>query len=284
MLPQNVSQYLKIPRSKANRTIRQTTFLLLVVLLAIAANCQAQSLGLGKGRTSDSGSYGSVAVAVIRQDTIIVAAESRTTTEGRINPDTTCKITIVDNIVFAATGLLKGNQNALGIVDYARSVLHSNSKTRYKLDTFQSGASRLLTSWMNVPEERDSLLESSTYRYLHSIRTMFCFFSRGEPVVVEYLFTPSLDRGRFKIGGVYDAGVRKPGEILWVGAFEETAELLKKDSAFADRIHGLDAASAAQSLIQRQMGYTPRIVGGDIDIVLITPEGAKWLRRKQNCY
>jgi hypothetical protein len=201
-----------------------------------------------------------------------------------VNPDTTCKIAVVQDVVFAATGLLKGNRNALGIVDYARSVLTGPSKTWYKLKTFQSGASKLLTSWMDIPEDRDSLAASPYYRYRHSVHSMFCFFSGGKPVVVEYSFTPSLVGNRFKIGGVYDAGARKPGEILWIGASEQTDAFLKQDREFSERIHALDALSAAKALVEKQMEFTPRIVGGDVDIVLITPNGATWIQRKQNCY
>ena len=247
-------------------------------------SCSALGQSIQERIKSPKGAFGSVAVAVIREDTIVVAAESRTVTDGVINPDTTCKITIVRDIIFAATGLLKGNENALGVVDYARSVLASETQTWYKMDTFQSGASKLLTSWMNVPEDRDSLSESSYFKNRHSIHAMFCFFSRGRPVVVEYSFVPSIVKGRFKIGGVYDAGARKQGEVLWIGAMEETDALMKEDSAFSRQIRQLDAISAAETLIERQMEFTPSIVGGAIDISLLTPKGAKWIQKKQNCY
>ena len=233
---------------------------------------------------STSSLYGSAAVAIIRDDTIVVAADSRTVTDGVVNPDTTCKITVVKDIVFAATGLLKGNQNALDIIDYARSVLAGPEKTRYKLNTFQSGANRLLTSWMNLAEDRDSLAISSDYRNRHSIHSLFCFFYGGKPAVVEYAFMPAFKSGRFKIAGVYNGGVRRPGKILWIGALEQTDSLLKTDKAFSRRIDGMDAVSAAKAFIQKQMEFTPRIVGGDIDIVLVTPKGATWILRKQNCY
>lgn len=252
--------------------------------IAVGIDCHPRVTPRNINSNAASEVYGSVAVAVIRTDTIVVAAESRTTTDGIINPDTTCKITVVDSIVFAATGLLKGNSNALGIVDYARSVLNEPTKTWYKIHTFQSGASSLVMSWLNAPEYKDSLALSSFYRNGHSIQAMFCFFSGGKPVVVKYSFTPSLVGSRFKVGGVYDAGARKSGEILWIGAHEETDTLMKKDSAFFRRIYSLDAVSTAKSLIQRQMEFTPSIVGGDIDIVLITPTGAQWVQKKQNCF
>ncbi len=275
---------MSFPPISINRIIRIGAQAYFCAFAAVASNCLAQSNLLKDVEPSDSGYYGSVAVAVIRQDTIVIAAESRTTTDGLINPDTTCKITIVDNIVFAATGLLKGNQSALGIVDYARAALSGRARTRYKLRTFQSGVSSLLTSWLNIPQVQDSLAMSSYYRNRHSIQSMFCFFSAGRPVVVEYSFMPSHVGKRFKIGGVYDAGARKPGEIIWIGAMEETDTLMKEDLEFAKRIHGVDAVHAAKSLIQKQMQFTPRIVGGDIDIVLVTPTGANWIQKKQNCY
>jgi hypothetical protein len=259
--------------------------MLLVSLWAtwtVNCSCLSQEIRVSVQHTSDS--YGSVAVAVIRDDTIVVAADSRTVTDGTTNPDTACKITVVKDVVFAATGLLKGNRYALGIIDYARSVLADPLKTWYKLKTFQSGASKLLTSWMDIPEVRDSLAASPYYRNKHSVHSMFCFFSDGKPVVVKYSFTPSLVGKRFKIGGVYDAGARKPGEILWIGASEQTDALLKQDREFSDRIHALDAVSAAKAIVEKQSEFTPGIVGGNVDIVLITPKGAEWIRRKQNCY
>ena len=228
--------------------------------------------------------YGSVAVAVIRNDTIVLAAESRTTTDGILNPDTACKITIVDDVAFATTGLLKGNQNALGILDYARSVLAGPEKIKYKLQVFQSGASRLLTSWLNVREDYDSLVLSADFRNHRSVYSMFCFFSEGKPVVVKYSFMPSIVGKRFKIGGIYDAGVRKPGEILWMGEYEQTAALLANDTLFAQTVRGKAAVDAAKTLIEKQSQYTPKTVGGDIDIVLVTPSGARWIQKKANCY
>ncbi len=227
--------------------------------------------------------YGSLAVAIIREDTIVVAADSRTVTDGVINPDTTCKIAVVNDVVFAATGLLKGNRNAVGIVDYARSVLKSPTKTSYKIKTFQEGASKLLTSWVDIPEDRKALSTSPEFRNKHSIHSMFCFYSDGKPVVVEFGFAPSIVGGRFKIGGVYDAGVRKPGEILWIGTMEQTDTLMKMDRVFSSQIHDMDAITAAKTLILKQMEFTPSVVGGAIDIVLITTKGAMWIQRKQNC-
>lgn len=269
----------------ANTRIPKLTGVVLFFLWATGTmDSFYKSQEIGRSEQVRSGSYGSVAVVVIRDDTIVVAADSRTVTDGVINPDTTCKITVVKDVVFAATGLLKGNRYALGIIDYARSVLEDPSKTWYKLKTFQSGASKLLTSWMDIPEDRDSLAASPHYRNKHSVHSIFCFFSEGKPVVVKYSFTPSLIGKRFKIGGVYDAGARKPGEILWIGTSEQTDTLLKLDEKFSVRIHALDAVSAARALVEKQSEFTPAIVGGDVDIVLVTPKGAEWIQRKQNCY
>jgi hypothetical protein len=269
-------------------TIMRASKLTAVLLVSFWAmgtvNCSCQSLEIRRSEHRASGSYGSVAVVVIRDDSIVVAADSRTLTDGMVNPDTTCKITVVKDVVFAATGLLKGNRYALGIVDYARSVLTGPSKIWYKLKTFQSGASKLLTSWMDIPEDRDSLADSPYYRNNNSVHSIFCFFSDGKAVVVEYSFTPSLVGNRFKIGGVYDAGARKPGEILWIGASEQTDTLLMKDKEFSERIHALDAVSAGRALVEKQTEFTPGIVGGNVDIVLLTPKGAKWIQHKQNCY
>ena len=233
---------------------------------------------------SNREAYGSLAVAIVREDTIVVAADSRTVTDGVINPDTTCKITVVNDVVFAATGLLRGNRNALAIVDYARSILTGPTKISYKIKTFQSGVSKLLTSWVDIPEDRDALITSSEFRNKHSIHSMFCFFSSGKPVVVEYGFVPSIVGRRFKVAGAYDAGVRKPGEILWIGSMEQTDTLMKIDKEFSRRVRLLDAVSAAKALLLKQMQFTPAMVGGDIDIVLVTSKGAGWVQRKQNCY
>lgn len=229
------------------------------------------------------GTHGSVAVAVIREDTIVVAADSRTTTDGAVNPDTTCKMTVVDTVVFAVTGLLKGNLWAVGMLEYARSVLKGPENLRYKLQEFQSGASRLMTSWLNVRGDYDSLLLSPYYRNSHSVRTMFCFFAEGRPVVVKIEFAPSIAGKNFKIGGVYDGGARKPGEILWIGEYRRTQELLLKDSLFAAMISRKGAVEAAQALIEKQAQFTPLVVGGTIDIALVTPKYAGWVKRKQTC-
>jgi len=263
---------------------RLTSILHVVVIVAVSVGCHAQTRFFDEEGKPNGAAYGSVGVAVIRKDTIVVAAESRTITDGRINPDTACKITVVDNVVFATTGLLKGNQTALPILDYARSVLRGSEQTRYKLQTFQSGASSLLTSWLNIPEDYDSLVRSATYRNGHSVHCMFCFFSDGKPVVVKYTFMPSIVGKRFKIGGVYDAGAREPGEILWIGEYEQSDALLKNDPLFAKKIDEENALLAAETLIQKQMEFTPRTVGGAVDIILVTPNGARWIQKKQNCY
>jgi hypothetical protein len=228
--------------------------------------------------------YGSAAVAVIRNDTIAIAVESRTTTDGVPNADTACKMTIVDSVVFAATGLLKGNSAALPIVDYARTALQQGGKLPEKIQRFQEGASSLLASWLNKTVFKDSLERSPLYRYRHSIHAIFCFFSRNKPVVVKFSFTPSVSAKGFTVDGIYDAGARKPGEIIWIGATEQTDSLLNEGGIFASRIRGLDAVSAAQGLILQQMEFTPRIVGGPVDIALVTSKGAEWVQRKQNCY
>ena len=259
------------------------TGFLSMLLVTVAMSCLGQSRNNESHGEGMSGSYGSIAVAIVRDDTIVVAADSRTVTDDKINPDTTCKITVVNDVVFAATGLLKGNQNAFGILDYARSVLQGPAKIPYKLDTYQSGTSTLLTSWLNIIEDGDSIAASSYYRNSHSIQSMFCFFSGSKPVVVAYSFTPSFVGKRFKIGGVYDAAARKSGEMIRIGATTQTDMLLKKDEEFSEHIRRLDAVSAAKALVRKQMEFTPRIVGGEIDIVLITSKGASWIHRKQNC-
>jgi hypothetical protein len=235
-------------------------------------------------KEADGGVFGSVAVAVIRSDTIAIAAESRTTTDGVLNPDTACKMTIVDSVVFAATGLLKGNSAAVPIIDFARVILEQPGRVPVKIQRFQEGASSLLSAWLNKTIFRDSLEASPVYRYQHSIHAFFCFFSRNRPVVVKFAFTPSMSANGFGVNGVYDAGARKPGEIIWIGAMEQTDSLLKKGGIFAERVHGLSAVEAAEILVKKQMEYTPRIVGGPVDIALITTKGAEWIRRKQSCY
>ncbi|HEY6953182.1 MAG TPA: hypothetical protein VI758_12320, partial [Bacteroidota bacterium] len=76
----------------------------------------------------------------------------------------------------------------------------------------------------------------------------------------------------------------KPGEIIWIGTMEQTDRLLNSPGRFSESIRGLDAIAAGEALIRKQMEFTPGVVGGDIDVVLITPNGARWVRRKQNCY
>lgn len=266
-----------------NSYLKKTGFALVWVIASMAIENSSQSQALvGKDR-KDTMSHGSVGVAVMRADTIVVATESRTSTDGVVNPDTACKMTIVHGIVFAAAGLLKGNDATPGIVDYARSILAGPGKIESKTDMFQAGASRMLTSWLNDTDDRESLASSPDFRNRHSLHAVFCFFSKGRPVVVKYDFVPSLAAGRFKIGGAYDAGVRKPGEIVWIGEFEQTDSLMTKDSSFAKEIGRREAASAAIALVRRQMQFTPTLVGGPIDIAIVTRTGARWIQRKQNC-
>jgi hypothetical protein len=213
----------------------------------------------------------------------VVSAESRTITDGVVNPDTTCKITIVHDIVFASTGLLWGKRSEPGIVDYARSILNGPGSREDKFRTFQEGTCVLLTTWLNNQPNRDSLRLSLEYRYRRSIQAMFCFFLGKKPIIVKYTFTPSWTGTRFKVSGIYDAGRRKPGEIIWMGAMDQTDSLLKRDTSFSKRVSDLDALSAGKTLIEKQMEFTPRIVGGPIEIAAVTPTGAAWVQKKQNC-
>ncbi len=270
---------MNIIESKFSQLRRVVAF---AACLVLVISCFARS-GLLQAQ-EHTGAFGSVAVAVVRADTIAVSAESRTMTDGVVNPDTTCKMTIVNDIIFATTGLIWGRISAIGILDYARSVLLGPGKREDKLRTFQAGASTLLTSWLNQRPFRDSLEMSWDYRYKHSIHAMFCFFSGNKPVIVEYTFTPSWTGSQFKVSGIYDAGKRRPGEIIWIGAMEQTDSLMKNENEMSKHINELDALSAGKALIQKQMEFTPRIVGGAVDIAVVTPAGAKWIRKKQNCY
>jgi hypothetical protein len=251
------------------------------VLLFVAASAQCtfcQSI-----LKSSSVAFGSAVVAIIRDDTIAVAADSRTNSDGALNPDTTCKIAIVNNVIFAATGLLYGSRTTPGIVEFARNVLSGDGKIDTKLSTFQKGASDLLAQWLNAPNYFDSLGSSSQYGYFRSVHTLFCFFSGKDPVVIEYAFIPSRSRGNIVIGGYQDAGRRKSREMHWIGAMEQTDTLLKKNVEFYRHIQSTDAVSAGQALITKQMEFTPKIVGGDIDIAVVTSKGAGWVHKKQRC-
>ena len=266
------------PTGLVNAT-RVVTSLSLVFVFADSCFCQANIR-----RISGTGqAHGSVAVAVVRQDTIAVSAESRTSTDGVVNPDTTCKMTIVHDIVFASTGLLWGRREQMGIVDYARSVLEGPGAREAKFQTFQEGTSRMLTAWLNQQPFRDSLRLSLDFRYRRSIQAMFCFFLGKKPIIVKYTFVPSWTGTQFKVSGIYDAGKRKPGEIIWMGLMEQTDSLLSKDSVFSKRVQRCGGLSAGQVLIEKQMEFTPRYVGGPIDIAVVTPSGAAWIRKKQNC-
>ncbi len=253
----------------------------LTFLGLIVATCNSQSV---RDAGSDASTHGSIGVAVIRKDTIVVATESRTRTDGRLNPDTACKMTIVGNTVFSAAGLLKGSASALQIVDFARSVLAGDERIEEKMNAFQTGASQLLTSWVNIRSNLDSLTSSPVFRNEHALHAMFCFFSRGRPVVVKYDFVPWFDGKQFKIRGAYDAGARNPGEFVCIGEYESTQSRLLKDSAFAQTLVDHDAPRAAESIIRQQTVSTPEMVGGPIDIAVLTPQGAVWLQKKQNCY
>jgi heme A synthase len=68
-----------------------------------------------------------------------------------------------------------------------------------------------------------------------------------------------------------------------MGAMEQTDSLLTKAGSFSKRVSNLDALTAGEALIEKQMEFTPRIVGGPIDIAVVTPSGAAWIRKKQNC-
>jgi hypothetical protein len=257
------------------------------LLFAAVPPCRGQNLIIGIGRNqphAHNESTGSVAVAVVREDTIVVAAESRTSTNGLLNPDTTCKITIVNNVVFAATGLLYGSKSSEGIMDFGRHILQGPGKTSEKLKAFQAGASSLLASWLNVPDLRDSLAGSPHYGYRRSIHAIFCFFAGHSPVVVKYVFTPAGNGKQMTVGGTYDAGARKPGEIIWIGTMEQTDSLLRSDTIFAERIRTSDAIVSGKLLLEKQMSLTPKIVGGEIDLAVVTSRGARWVIRKQQCY
>jgi hypothetical protein len=256
-------------------------FILLASLGLLAPDCTTQSW---ETESCLSAFHGSVGVAVIRRDTIVVATDSRTRTDGFLNPDTACKMTIVGDVAFAAAGLLKGNDSTIAITDYARSVLESDERIGEKTNAFQTGASRLVTSWVDIPENRDSLASSTVFRNEHSVHAMFCFFSRGRPVVVKYDFVPWLEGNRFKIRGAYDAGARKPGEIIFIGESENAQSLLSTDSVFAETISALSAVRAAELLIRKQMEFTPDLVGGPVDVAVVTPTTAHWIQKKQNCY
>ncbi len=252
---------------------------LLLLLFVESCWCQSEL----QGRSGAGEAHGSVAVAVVRDDTIAVSAESRTLTEDVVNPDTTCKLTIVHNIIFASTGLLWGRRAQMGILDYARSVLAGPGNREAKFQSFQEGASRMLTAWLNTQPYRDSLRLSVDFKYRRSIQAMFCFFLGRKPVIVKYTFVPSWTGSQFKVSGIYDAGKRKPGEVIWMGVTEQTDSLLSKDAVFSKRVNNSDATRAGQILIEKQMEFTPRYVGGPVDIAIVTPSGTAWIRKKQNC-
>jgi hypothetical protein len=222
---------------------------------------------------------GSFGVVFIRHDTITVGIESRIVDNNiPILPDTTCKITARNGIIFANTGVVRHEDFI--ILGKAREIISSVIGIDSVLNNFSGLISMRLFGWLRLTNIcQDPQLRLSDYL----VNGVFCTFTNGVPVIYVRKFYPRCtSRGVFVDTSCeeypltdqpfycYPFGWHTPDAVAFINSTEIYSSLPVTEPV-----------DIIKRVIKHQTMLNSVHIGGDIRIIQTTKDGKhKWLQGK----
>ena len=211
-------------------------------------------------------------VAYRSADEVIIAADSlrtiRSVPAGQI---LACKIRNFGDVVFAATGdtTLPGDGFALTTIP-APLDPRNHPATTSLFDRIATFDSATVAAYTRLHQERTSA-RAVSFTYILGFTA-----AGGRPTALSRTFKSS--SGVLEIG---DRSELPPGELLFAGQPEVLDALAA--GGLPDAAGAMDSVpSLLARVIAYQASRSPT-VGGPVDMIRITVNGAEWLRRKPHC-
>ena len=199
-------------------------------------------------------------------DEIIIAADSlRTIKTAQPQQVLACKIRNFGNVVFAAAGRSSLPGGAFSLDAITANLHQRNGPVPLwnRIVRFEEGT---IAAFHKVHNERP---ETSPLSFTYILG----FVREGRPVV--YSRTLKSSGGTAEIGR---PAVLAEGEVLFTGQ-PDIVDHLSGVSAPDSR----EPAALLPSIIDHQARRTPTTVGGPVDMIRLTANGAEWLQRKPQC-
>ncbi len=235
---------------------------LLFILISAAIDCFAQTC----------------IVAVKSHDKIIVGADSKASyliqdeKTGEIKKISTsmCKIKKYGNYHVAVAGsysdiaLLKAKSAFTNVYDLERSV-------KILSDSFSS---EILRKVNVVKENYSSLFKEIQLKNNNIFSSVIIFGINHDTLHLSVLrFFLSTEETTIKVNSKYENGT-----IITAGHTNEIDDLLQLESTWKDGI-----VKGVKRLIEIESIAQPNSVGGPIDIIVVTLNGAFWIDKKEEC-
>ena len=197
-------------------------------------------------------------------DAIFIAADSRFSgdTQAVTDVDSACKIHVYDGLIFAATGefLVQRAGRTIFSLESLIPLLHSQGAGdthRRRVDRFTQ---KLMDAFSEAEAEPEFRAAGGS-----GLASIFGFVEDGRPILVFRQYPDGVDQ-------TIDFSSRRPTMFGEIAAIQH--ETIDQE---------VDLPSRLTEIISLQARATPLSVGGPVDIIRLTTDGAEWLQRKPEC-
>jgi hypothetical protein len=226
---------------------------------------------------------GSACVAIRTPTEVIVGTDSkRTFNDTNKAPDSICKIHRFGDTFFTSTGLYRSGTN-LDVLALAKAACSGDDSLSNKVARFETQVRDKLTRAMVVIQREQPAEYKATFLGRRVIDAAFWAVEKRQPVLRTMMFTIGDSSNRspvVKVERKLCPGDCPGGEgVIYLGHSDAIESYVAKHPKLFDG----DLARAIETLINVQAAATPETVGGEVDIVRLTNDGAKWVQRKEDC-
>jgi hypothetical protein len=213
------------------------------------------------------------------KDAIYIGADSRevfTKTDPKTNKlydsiGSICKLYHVGNFNFAALGQEIGEE-----IKMAKKICQDKKSFSEVLESFGKVFASYLSLYLQYEKTHDSNSFQNLIKEKPFIsQTMFFGYENDSAMLADVLFqVPDTIKDVIILKHVI---IKR--DLLYGGFIEEIKDPIEKNSTWKD-----GTVQTIKKLIQVEMAAHPKEVGGDINILKITPDGQiEWIPRQNSC-
>lgn len=241
------------------------------------------SFVLGASHAAAPGEWGSACVAIRTPTEVIVGTDSKRVFSDKTKaPDSVCKIHRFGSVWFTQTGLYRSGNN-LDVVAIAQEACQGDGTLSNKVARFESLMRIKLAQSMAVIQREQPTEYKTTFANRRVIDAAFWSLDEDVPVLHTLFFNVgSSESGTpvVKVERQVCPGDCPGGEgVIYLGH----SDAMRAYVAQHPKIFDGDLGTAIEKLINVQGRATPETVGGEVDVIRLTKEGAQWVKRKQEC-
>lgn len=229
--------------------------------------------------TAFAGSATATSIVALKSGSeLIVAADSAQGEDGTLDLQI-CKIRRTNDVFVAISGYVEYEHTAFNAYDIASETFQLSGPLDQRLQRFESRVVSEMIDALSYTSQNQSAFYRSVFARRIVLETLVFGIDQGRPFYYRRSYVAQSARSNPLLTlSTFDDCLANCHENAFLG-ITAPIRAFRKRSPDSWRVPLSDAAT---TLVRRVMKASPN-VGGEIDVIRVTRDGACWLRHKKHC-